>query len=186
MIENIFMNSGKDIRVVAYQKLLSFPLKLNLNHQKKTLHTPLICSEDWWRASQAGVDIGQLWSELMGRWWQPVATPGQSRDPGDSEQWPGAQTRAMASSILGQSPGAPSTVTASVRASEPEMSCWWELAPAPGPECACHHSYPVPSDHPLMGSINTRDHMHKHQHKHWQTLSFSASQDSHNKLGREN
>ena len=102
MIENIFMNSGKDIRVVAYQKLLSFLLKLNLNHQqKKTLHTPLICIEDWWRAPQAGVDIGQLWSELMGRWWQPVATPGQSRDPGDSEQWPGAQTRAMASSILG-------------------------------------------------------------------------------------
>ena len=73
-----------------------------------------------------GVDIGQLWSELtlMGRWWQPVATPvtpGQSRDPGDSEQWPGAQTRPL-SSILGPSPGAPS-VTASVRASEPEMSC---------------------------------------------------------------
>ena len=68
---------------------------------------------------------------------------------------------------------------------EPSGGRWLRLR-VPSPECACHHSYPVPSDHPLMGSINTRDHMHKHQHKHWQTLSFSASQDTHNKLGREN
>ena len=105
MIENIFMNSEKEIRVAAFQKPLSFPPKLNPKLSHKIFASPTLA-----RVSGCcrvpGVDIGQLWSELtlMGRWWQPVATPGQSQDPGDTEHWPGAGSGERAVTDPGHKP----------------------------------------------------------------------------------
>ena len=101
----------------------------------------------------------------MGRWWLVVATPGGSPDPrpGDTEHWPGAGSQCGA-------PETRATILGPSEASRPPGPAVREAAArdellmkvGSGSECACHHSYPVPSDHPLMGSINTGDHMHKH------------------------
>ena len=117
-----------------------------------------------------------------GGWWWPL----QARDPGpgDTEHWAGASRRP------GRDPGHnPRPERGQRPGPQPGSQRWaadesWLRLRVPSPECACHHSYPVPSDHPLMGSINTGDHMHKHQHKHWQPFLQVRTQTSNNKQSR--
>ena len=83
MIENIFMNSGKDIRVVAYQKLLSFPLKLNLNHQNYFPHA----SNLQWGLMAGITGWCWHWAALVWTDGQVVAASGHSRpEPGPGWQ----------------------------------------------------------------------------------------------------
>ena len=164
MIENIFMNSGKDIRVVAY-KTTVIPTKTKLKSPKNIVQPPVLQWEHW-----AGPRCWH-WAALVWTDGQVVAASGHSRpDPGPGWQraaarcpdpatvlYPRPESGSPECDGLGPSLGARDELL--MRVGSGSGSWVWS---------ACHHSYPAPSDHPLMGSISTRDHMHKHQHKHWQ------------------
>ena len=115
-----------------------------------------------------GVDDGWCWywAALVWTDGQVVAVAGSAREPGVSERPAERQpeTRAEQPSVTASARAVETEPGQRYRAADTET--WLRLRVSRA-ECACHHSYQVPSAHHLMGTSHTPG-------PHAQTLSSSS------------